>query len=71
MSRDPQFNNAVFDNVTRALAHAVDHMTMVGRSSAEERLAWFLWMLGGRGRARRSARSNSPCSVRTSPTISA
>jgi CRP-like cAMP-binding protein len=55
MVRDPQFNNAVFDNVTRALARAVDHMTMVGRSSAEERLAWFLWMLSGRARGRRAA----------------
>jgi CRP-like cAMP-binding protein len=55
MIRDPQFNNAVFDNVTRALARAVDHMTMVGRSSAEERLAWFLWMLSGRAHARRAA----------------
>ena len=54
MIRDPQFNNAVFDNVTRALARAVDHMTMVGRSSAEERLAWFLWMLSGRARGRRA-----------------
>ena len=55
MCRDPQFNNAVFDNVTRALSCAVDHMTMVGRSSAEERLAWFLWMLSGRTRSRRAA----------------
>ena len=54
MIRDPQFNNAVFDNVTRALARAVDHMTMVGRSSAEERLAWFLWMLSSRSRGRRA-----------------
>jgi CRP/FNR family nitrogen fixation transcriptional regulator len=55
MNRDPQFNAAIFDNVTRALTHAVDHMTMVGRSSAEERLAWFLSMLSARGAARRSA----------------
>lgn len=55
INRDPQFNNSVFDNVTRALAHAVDHMTMVGRSSAEERLAWFLWMLSSRGQGRHAA----------------
>ena len=55
MNRDAQFNAAIFDNVTRALTHAVDHMTMVGRSSAEERLAWFLSMLSARGAARRSA----------------
>ena len=45
MNRDPQFNSAVFEGATRALALSVDHMTMVGRSSAEERLAWFLCML--------------------------
>ena len=55
MNRDPQFNAAMFDNVTRALTHAVDHMTMVGRSSAEERLAWFLSMLSARVVARRSS----------------
>jgi CRP/FNR family nitrogen fixation transcriptional regulator len=55
MNRDPQFNAAIFDNVTRALTHAVDHMTMVGRSSAEERLAWFLTMLSARNVGRRSA----------------
>jgi len=48
MNRDPQFNAAVFDGATRALALSVDHMTMVGRSSAEERLAWFLKMLRDR-----------------------
>jgi CRP/FNR family nitrogen fixation transcriptional regulator len=45
MSQDANFNAAVFDGATRALALSVDHMTMVGRSSAEERLAWFLKML--------------------------
>ena len=55
MNRDPQFNAAVFENVTGALTHAVDHTTMVGRSSAEERLAWFLSMLSARGAGRRSA----------------
>ncbi|MGD1037269.1 MAG: helix-turn-helix domain-containing protein [Roseiarcus sp.] len=54
MNRDAQFNAAIFDSVTRALTHAVDHMTMVGRSSAEERLAWFLSMLSARGAGRRS-----------------
>jgi CRP-like cAMP-binding protein len=54
MNRDAQFNQAVFENVTRALAHAVEHMMMVGRSSAEERLAWFLSMLSARGAGRRS-----------------
>lgn len=48
MNRDPQFNAAVFEGATRALALSVDHMTMVGRSSAEERLAWFLTMLRDR-----------------------
>lgn len=51
MNRDPQFNVAVFDGATRALALSVDHMTMVGRSSAEERLAWFLMMLRQRTNA--------------------
>ena len=55
MNRDPQFNAAMFDNVTRALTYAVDHMTMVGRSSAEERLAWFLSMLSARFVGRRSS----------------
>ena len=54
MNRDPQFNAAVFEGATRALALSVDHMTMVGRSSAEERLAWFLTML--RERAARPGR---------------
>jgi CRP/FNR family transcriptional regulator, nitrogen fixation regulation protein len=45
MNQDPQFNFALFDSATRALTLSVDHMTMVGRSSAEERLAWFLLML--------------------------
>ena len=73
MNRDPQFNAAVFEGATRALALSVDHMTMVGRSSAEERLAWFLTML--RERAARPGAvprpSNSSCSARTSPIISA
>ncbi len=51
MNRDPAFNSAVFEGATRALALSVDHMTMVGRSSAEERLAWFLTMLRDRAGA--------------------
>jgi CRP/FNR family transcriptional regulator, nitrogen fixation regulation protein len=53
MNRDPAFNSAVFEGATRSLALAVDHMTMVGRSSAEERLAWFLTMLRDRASAGR------------------
>jgi len=48
MAHDPEFNTAVFEGATRALALSIDHMTMVGRSSAEERLAWFLTMLRDR-----------------------
>lgn len=55
MNRDPQFNAAIFENVTRALTNAVAHMTMVGRSAADERLAWFLTMLSARGLGRRAA----------------
>jgi CRP/FNR family nitrogen fixation transcriptional regulator len=59
MNRDPQFNSAVFEGATRALALSVDHMTMVGRSSAEERLAWFLTML----RERAAAPGRHPATV--------
>ena len=48
MNADPQFNATFFDSATRALTRSVDHMTMIGRSSAEERLAWFLVMLSER-----------------------
>jgi len=48
MVQDPEFNTAIFEGATRALAISIDHMTMVGRSSAEERLAWFLTMLRDR-----------------------
>ena len=51
MSRDPQFTNAVFDNVARALLRTAEHITMIGRSSTEERVAWFLWTLGDRNAA--------------------
>jgi CRP/FNR family nitrogen fixation transcriptional regulator len=54
MNHDPRLNAALFDGATRALTHSVDHMMMIGRSSAEERLAWFLTML-----AARSARPNA------------
>jgi CRP/FNR family nitrogen fixation transcriptional regulator len=55
MNRDPQFNATIFENVARALSQAVAHMTMIGRSSADERLAWFLTMLSAREFGRRAA----------------
>jgi len=45
MNDDPRLNAALFDGATRALTLSIDHMMMIGRSSAEERLAWFLTML--------------------------
>ena len=36
---------ALFEGATRALTLSIDHMLMIGRSSAEERLAWFLTMI--------------------------
>ncbi len=45
MNDDPRLNAALFDGATRALTVSIDHMMMIGRSSAEERLAWFLTML--------------------------
>ena len=48
MNDDPRLNAALFDGATRALTLSIDHMMMVGRSSAEERLAWFLCMLSAR-----------------------
>jgi len=48
MSDDPRFNAALFDSATRALTLTVDHTTIFGHNSAEERLAWFLIMLQGR-----------------------
>ena len=48
MSDDPAVNSALFEGATRALALTIDHMMMIGRSSAEERLAWFLTMLAAR-----------------------
>ncbi|HVP98511.1 MAG TPA: helix-turn-helix domain-containing protein [Roseiarcus sp.] len=48
MDDDPKLNAALFKGATRALTLAIDHMMMIGRSSAEERLAWFLTMLAER-----------------------
>ena len=48
MNDDPRLNGALFEGATRALTLSIDHMMMIGRSSAEERLAWFLCMLSAR-----------------------
>ena len=48
MNDDPRLDAALFDGATRALTLSIDHMMMIGRSSAEERLAWFLSMLSAR-----------------------
>ena len=48
MNHDPRLNAALFEGATRALTLSIDHMMMIGRSSAEERLAWFLSMLSSR-----------------------
>jgi len=48
MNDDPAFNSALFEGATRALALTIDHMMMIARSSADERLAWFLTMLAAR-----------------------
>jgi CRP-like cAMP-binding protein len=48
MNDDPRLNAALFEGATRALTLSVDHMLMIGRSSAEERLAWFLTMIRSR-----------------------
>jgi CRP-like cAMP-binding protein len=48
MNGDPRLNAALFEGATRALTLSIDHMMMIGRSSAEERLAWFLTMLAAR-----------------------
>lgn len=42
LPKDPDLALALFQGATRALDHATEHMMMVGRSSAEERVAWFL-----------------------------
>jgi CRP/FNR family nitrogen fixation transcriptional regulator len=46
--RDPTIAGALFVAAARALEDATDHMMMIGRSSAEERLAWFLLKLARR-----------------------
>lgn len=48
MNDDVRLNAALFDGATRALTLSIDHMMMIGRSSAEERLAWFLIMFSAR-----------------------
>ena len=48
MNDESRLNAALFDGATRALTLSIDHMMMIGRSSAEERLAWFLCMLSAR-----------------------
>jgi CRP/FNR family transcriptional regulator, nitrogen fixation regulation protein len=48
MNDDPRLNAALFEGATRALTLSIDHMLMIGRSSAEERLAWFLTMIRSR-----------------------
>ncbi len=71
MNDDPRLNAALFEGATRALTLSIDHMMMIGRSSAEERLAWFLMhAFGAFGRARTRLRSIWRCSVRISRTIS-
>ena len=52
MNDDPKLNAALFNGATRALTLSIDHMMMIGRSSAEERLAWFLTMLADRSAQR-------------------
>ena len=52
MNDDSRLNAALFDGATRALTLSIDHMMMIGRSSAEERLAWFLTMLSARSACR-------------------
>ena len=70
MNDDPRLNAALFDGATRALTLSIDHMMMIGRSSAEERLAWFLTMLVGAFRLPQRACSIWRCSARTSRTTS-
>jgi len=48
MNDDPRINAALFDGATRALTLSSDHVMMIGRSSAEERLAWFLTVIAAR-----------------------
>ena len=54
MNVDSRLNAALFDGATRALTLSIDHMMMIGRSSAEERLAWFLTMFSTRSAGARA-----------------
>ncbi len=42
MNDSREISRALFDGATRALTLSIDHMMMIGRNSAEERLAWLL-----------------------------
>ena len=48
MNADPRLNATFFRRRDSRLTLSVNHMTMIGRSSAGERLAWFLVMLAAR-----------------------
>jgi CRP/FNR family transcriptional regulator, nitrogen fixation regulation protein len=48
MNDRPEISAALFEGATRALSLSIDHTMMIGRASAEERLAWFLNMLAAR-----------------------
>jgi CRP/FNR family nitrogen fixation transcriptional regulator len=48
MNNHPEIGSALFDGATRAFTLSIDHMMMIGRSSAVERLAWFLTMFTAR-----------------------
>jgi CRP-like cAMP-binding protein len=48
MTDHPEVISALFDGAARSLTTTIDHMMMIGRSSADERLAWFLTMLAAR-----------------------
>ena len=44
----PEVISALFEGAARSLTTTIDHMMMIGRSSADEQLAWFLTMLAAR-----------------------
>ena len=48
MTDHPEVTLALFEGAARSLTTTIDHMMMIGRSSADERLAWFLTMLAAR-----------------------
>lgn len=60
LGRDATLANALFAGAAAALERATEHMMMLGRSSAEERVAWFLWKVvrGREGAARRRNESS-------------